>query len=240
LLYNVGATTQAKALFITFGMANIYFAIALMIRDGQPIDRNFLVSDMEITRIIAQGMLGPLSVSFVVFVVCLVLLVFFQKKTFLGRSINYTGGNLTAAKLGGLPTRNVMILVYAICGLMAAVSAIVLFSRVPVTTPTVGVNFERDAIMAVVIGGTSLLGGKGGVMRTLMGVMLIVLMSNCMNLLMVGTHMQEVLRGAIFVTAIVLDLRSQGLSIIASIKSAFSGGPLVKRPPKKQSRLEGV
>ena len=207
LLVNVGATIQAKALFITFGMSQIYLAIAHILREGQPIDRNFIASDMPITREIGQGMVGPLSISFLAFLVCLVILYLFQKKTFLGRAISYTGGNLLAAKLGGLPTRKIMILIYIICGLMAAVSAIVLFSRVPVTTPGVGRNFERDAIMSVVVGGTSLLGGRGSVIRTLMGVSLVILMSNCMNLLQVGTHLQEVLRGAILVTAIWLDHR---------------------------------
>ena len=207
LLVNVGATIQAKALFITFGMSQIYLAIAHILREGQPIDRNFIANEMLITRAIGQGMVGPLSISFLAFLICLVILYFFQKKTFLGRSINFTGGNLLAAKLGGLPTKKVMITIYIICGLLAAVSAIVLFSRVPVTTPGVGRNFERDAIMSVVVGGTSLLGGRGSVIRTLMGVSLVVLMSNCMNLLQVGTHLQEVLRGTILVTAIWLDHR---------------------------------
>jgi ribose transport system permease protein len=99
-----------------------------------------------------------------------------------------------------------MIFIYALCGFMAAVSAIVLFSRVTVTTPAVGDFFERNAIMAVVIGGTSLLGGKGSVIRTVLGVSLVILLSNCMNLLGVNTHLQEVVRGLVLVVAIWLDL----------------------------------
>jgi ribose transport system permease protein len=114
---------------------------------------------------------------------------------------------LTAAELGGLSTKRVMILIYAICGLMAAMSAIVLFSRVQVTVPATGRGFERDAIMAVVVGGTSLLGGRGSVLRTMLGVSLVILMSNCMNLLGINSHMQEVIRGAILVIAIWLDHR---------------------------------
>jgi ribose transport system permease protein len=142
-----------------------------------------------------------------VFLCFLVILHIFQTRTFLGRSINYTGGNIVAAELSGIPTKRVMILIYAICGFMSAVGAMVLFSRVSVTTPTVGVGFERDAIMSVVVGGTSLLGGKGSVIRTMMGVSLVILLSNCMNLLGVQTHLQEVLRGAVLVIAIWLDHR---------------------------------
>jgi ribose transport system permease protein len=162
---------------------------------------------MPITQVLGTGMIGFLSVSFVLFLFFLAVLYIFQSKTLPGRYINYTGGNIVAAELNGIPTKRIMILIYAICGFMAAVSAIVLFSRVTVTVPTVGMNFERDAIMSVVVGGTSLLGGRGSVVRTMMGVSLVVLMSNCMNLLGVQTHLQEVLRGAILVTAIWLDHR---------------------------------
>jgi ribose transport system permease protein len=89
---------------------------------------------------------------------------------------------------------------------MTAVSAIVLFARTPVTSPAVGDFFERNAIMAVVVGGTSLLGGKGSVLRTTFGVSLVILLFNCLNLLGVQTNLQEVVRGAILLVAIWLDL----------------------------------
>jgi ribose transport system permease protein len=207
VLVKAGASTQAKALFITFGMSQIYGALALLYTDGATMNRNFIAHPMPITLALGSGMIGFLSISFVLFLFCLALLYIFQKKTFLGRAINYTGGNITAAELGGLPTKRIMIIIYAICGLMAAISSITLFSRVPVVVPVLGTNFERDAIMAVVVGGTSLFGGKGSVLRTVLGVTLVVLMSNCMNLLGVQTHLQEVLRGTILVTAIWLDHR---------------------------------
>ena len=202
-----GASTQAKALFITFGMSQLYGSFALQYTGGTSMNRLFIEHPMPVTEALGSGMVGPLSLSFVVFLFFLAVLYIFQSKTLLGRSINYTGGNITAAELSGIPTKRIMVLIYAICGFMAAVSAIILFSRVTVTTPTVGANFERDAIMAVVVGGTSLMGGKGSVIRTMMGVSLVVLMSNCMNLLGVQTHLQEVLRGAILVLAIWLDHR---------------------------------
>lgn len=162
---------------------------------------------MPVTRTLGAGTLGILSHSFILFLFFLAVLFIFQSKTFLGRAIAYTGGNLNAAELGGIPTKRIMIFIYALCGFMTAVGAIVLFSRVSVTVPTVGTFFERDAIMAVVVGGTSLLGGKGSVLRTVMGVSLVILMSNCMNLMGVNTHMQEVVRGAILVLAVWLDHR---------------------------------
>jgi ribose transport system permease protein len=206
ILVKSGATTQAKALFITFGMSQVYRAIGLLIRQGRSINRIFIENPMPITEVLGSGTIGPLSVSFVVFLFFLTVLFLLHKKTLLGRSINYVGGNIVAAELGGIPTKRIMIFIYALCGFMAAVSAIILFSRVTVTTPAVGDFFERNAIMAVVIGGTSLLGGKGSVIRTVLGVSLVILLGNCMNLLGVNTHLQEVVRGLVLVVAIWLDL----------------------------------
>jgi len=208
VLMKVGASTQAKALFITFGMSQIYRSIALQLTGGFPMNwGNLFEHPMPVTRALGSGTLGPLSYSFILFLFFLAVLYIFQSKTFMGRSISYTGGNLTAAELGGIPTKRTVIFIYTLCGFMVAVGSIVLFSRVSVTVPTIGTFFERDAIMAVVVGGTSLMGGKGSVLRTVMGVSLVILMSNCMNLMGVQTHLQEVVRGAILVLAIWLDHR---------------------------------
>ena len=208
LLTTVGANTQAKVLFITFGMSQIFRSFALLYTGGFPMNWGTLFEHpMPVTREISSGMWGPLSISFWMFLFLLTVLFIFQTKTTLGRSISYLGGNLTAAELGGIPTRRIIIFIYGLGGFMVAVGSIVLFSRVSVTVPTVGTFFERDAIMAVVVGGTSLLGGRGNVIRTFMGVSLVILMSNCMNLLGVQTHLQEVVRGAVLVLAIWLDHR---------------------------------
>jgi ribose transport system permease protein len=208
LLVKVGADTQAKVLFITFGMSQIFRSLALTYTGGFPMNWGTLFEHpMPVTRAISSGMLGPLSISFWMFLLFLAVLFIFQTKTVLGRSISYLGGNLTAAELGGIPTRKIIVFIYALGGFMVAVGTIVLFSRVPVTVPVIGTFYERDAIMAVVVGGTSLLGGRGSVIRTFMGVSLVILMSNCMNLLGVHTHTQEVVRGAVLVLAIWLDHR---------------------------------
>ena len=218
ILVKSGATTQAKALFITFGMSQIYGAASQLYTGGNPINRTFFENPATITQNLSSGTIGdifPFSsfldsipVTFIVFLFFLVILFIFQKRTRLGRSINYTGGNFIAAELGGIPTKRIMIMIYAICGFMVAIGAIVAFARTPVATPLIiGANFERDSIMAVVVGGTSLLGGRGSVLRTVLGVTLIVLLSNCLNLMQINSHLQEVFRGAVLVVAIWLDHR---------------------------------
>ncbi len=92
---------------------------------------------------------------------------------------------------------------------MTAVGAIVLFSRITTAAPVIGLGYETNAILAVVVGGTTLQGGKGSVLRTVMGVLLVILMSNCLDLLNVSTYLQVAVKGAILVFAIWLDNRKQ-------------------------------
>ena len=92
---------------------------------------------------------------------------------------------------------------------MAGVGAIVLFSRITTAAPVIGAGYETNAILAVVVGGTTLKGGKGSVLRTVMGVLLVTLMSNCLDLLNVSTYLQVAVKGAILVFAIWLDNRKQ-------------------------------
>jgi len=218
ILVKSGATTQAKALFITFGMSQFYGAASQLLAGGNPINRTFFTRPAPLTQNLSSGTIGDLfefssfldsiPFTFIVFLFCLGLLFIFQKKTRLGRSINYTGGNFLAAELGGIPTKRIMIMIYGICGFMVAIGAIVAYARTPVATPEIiGANFERDSIMAVVVGGTSLVGGRGSVLRTVLGVSLIILLSNCMNLMQINSHLQETFRGAVLVTAIWLDHR---------------------------------
>ena len=99
--------------------------------------------------------------------------------------------------------------VYALSGFLTALGAINQFSRTTTASPVMGKGFETNAILAVVVGGTTLKGGKGNVLRTVLGVLLITLMSNCMNLLGVSSYLQVVLKGTILVVAIWLDNRKE-------------------------------
>lgn len=209
VLISAGALTQAEALFITFGMSAVYSAVALIYTDGATQHMSWLTSSQSIFTAIGSGMAGILSVSFLIFLVSLGALWIFHNKTYSGRAISYTGGNKVAAELSGIPIKRSVILIYTICGLMSAIGAVVLFSRITTAAPIIGKGYETNAILSVVVGGTTLKGGKGSVLRTVLGVLLITLMSNCMNLLGVSSYMQVVLKGAILVVAIWLDNRKE-------------------------------
>lgn len=207
LILSSGATTQADALFITFGMSTVYGALALMASGGSTQQMRWITTDTSIFQSIGSGTVGVFSIPVLIFFGCLVLLHIFQSKTYMGRAISLTGGNKTAANLSGIPVTQSIMIIFMISGLMAALGAIVLFSRVTTASPVIGANYETNAILAVVVGGTPLKGGNGSVLRTLLGVILVTLLSNCMNLLGVSTYIQTVLSGVILVMAIWLDNR---------------------------------
>lgn len=209
LILTSGALTQAEALFLTFGMSTIYSAFALLYSHGSTMHFWDISASKSIFEAIGNGSIGFFSVSFVLFLIFLVILWIFQSKTAEGRAIYLTGGNKIAARLSGIGIYRSIIEIYVICGFMAAVGAIVLFSRITTAAPVIGAGYETSAILAVVVGGTTLKGGNGSVLRTVMGVLLVVLLSNCLDLLGVSSYMQYAVKGAILMLAIWLDNRKQ-------------------------------
>ena len=209
ILIKSGAMTQAEALFITYAMSLVYGALALLAVDGATKHMRFIKSDISIFETIGSGKIGFISVSFIIFAVSLIILHVFQTRTYMGRAICLTGGNKVAAELSGIPVKKSIMFIYTICGFMSGLGSIVLFSRVTTASPVIGLNYETNTILAVVVGGTTLKGGKGSVIRTMLGVALITLMSNCLNLLNVSTFVQTIMKGAILVIAIWLDNRKE-------------------------------
>jgi ribose transport system permease protein len=209
LILSSGALTQAEALFLTFGMSTVYSAIALLYSHGSTMHFWDIAASKSVFEAIGGGNVGPLSVSFVIFLAFLAVLWVFQEKTVEGRAIRLTGGNKTAAGLAGVNVTRAIVLIYTLSGFMAGVGAIVLFSRITTAAPVIGAGYETNAILAVVVGGTTLRGGKGSVLRTVMGVLLVTLMANCLDLLNVSTYLQVAVKGAILVFAIWLDNRKQ-------------------------------
>jgi len=205
LILSSGALTQAEALFITFGMSLVYGAIALMYTQGVTQFLTYSNTDISIFDAINSGTIGPLSVSAVLFLVCLAILLVVERRTYMGRAVVLTGGNKTAARLAGIPISKTIVMIYAISGLLSAIGAVVLVSRVTLADPTMGANFMTDAILAVVLGGTALIGGRGSVLWTVVGALLLILMSNCLNLLGVSSYIQFTLTGAILILVIWLD-----------------------------------
>lgn len=154
---------------------------------------------------IGRGYVGPMPVSvlvmFAVFVVGHVVL----SKTIFGRQIYAVGGNPEAARVSGIKVERIVLLAFVISGLTAGLGSLVLTSRFDAFTASMGSGLEFSAIAAVVIGGTSLYGGRGTIPGTLVGVLTIGVINNALNLLGVSAFYQDVVRGAVIFLAVLLD-----------------------------------
>ncbi|MBI4771233.1 MAG: nitroreductase family protein, partial [Chloroflexi bacterium] len=136
-----------------------------------------------------------------VYAVCWAVL----KHTVFGRSVYALGGNEQAAWLSGIPTDRIKGGVYVLSGLLAGLAAAMLTARLNSAQPIAGIMYELDAIAAVVVGGTSLAGGQGGVLGTLFGALIMSVLRNGLNLLEVSADMQQVVIGVVIVLAVLLD-----------------------------------
>jgi ribose transport system permease protein len=147
------------------------------------------------------GIPMPVWISAVVVLAAVVL----TKKTKLGRHIYAIGGNETASRLSGLKINKVKMIVYSIAGALSAVGGIIIASRLDSAQPNAGMGFELDSIAAVVIGGTSLSGGKGTIMGTVQGALIIGILNNGLVLLNVSPFWQQVVKGFIILLAVVVE-----------------------------------
>jgi ribose transport system permease protein len=151
---------------------------------------------------IAYGRFFGLPIGAVFTIVVFALTAIFLRKVPLGRYIYATGDDAVGAQLMGLPRRKVLFFVYAFCGLMASVAAIFLVARLGSGQPYTGQNYTLTSITPVVVGGTLLSGGRGGVIGTLMGVYLVSLLNNLLNFLDLSTHYQLIVQGLIVIVAV--------------------------------------
>ncbi len=135
----------------------------------------------------------------IIFTICLL------KYTPLGRFIYAVGGNETAARNSGINVRAIKVAVYVIAGTCTGIAAVILTSRLSAGLPQVAAGYELDAIAAVVIGGTSLKGGKGGMVGTVIGVFIIGFINNGMDLMNVASYPQQIIKGIVIILAVLID-----------------------------------
>ncbi len=161
----------------------------------------------------------------VIFLVVIVVLFFFiQTRTVFGKYIYATGGNEEAARLSGVNVSKIRFLLFLIVGILAGLSGIIMASRIGSGQPNSGIGFEFDVIVAVILGGTSLSGGEGSIIGTVIGALIVGVLGNALNLLGVQTFYQYIASGSVLVFAVILDttLKGQGISR-DTIRSLFHG-----------------
>lgn len=184
----------------TLAMLTIARGLTMLYTKGQPISN--LGTDFAK---IGTGWFIGVPVPVWIAAVVVLLAAFITRKTKLGRYIYAIGGNETAARFSGINITKVKIRVYAMAGALAAIGGIIVTSRLDSAQPNAGTGYELDAIAAVVIGGTSLSGGKGTVWGTVMGAIIIGVLNNGLVLLNVSPFWQQVVKGGVILLAVIID-----------------------------------
>ncbi|QBK25911.1 ribose ABC transporter permease [Ureibacillus thermophilus] len=186
----------------TLATMTIYRGLTLVYSNGKPISG---LGDHASFQLFGKGYLLGIPIPVITTIFAFAVLAFILHKTTFGRRVYAVGGNEEAAKLSGIHADRVKIAVYAISGFMASLSALILTSRLNSAQPTAGESYELDAIAAVVLGGTSLNGGKGWIFGTLIGALIIGVLNNGMNLIGVSSFWQQVVKGIVILLAVLLD-----------------------------------
>jgi ribose/xylose/arabinose/galactoside ABC-type transport system permease subunit len=182
-------------------MMTIARGLALILSGGKP------VANMSPALTDLAGDLGPVPIPLLCFALVTAGAGLFLGRYRLGRHLYAVGGNEQAARAAGISVPRIKLFAYGLCGLLTGLAGVVLAARITTGQPNAGQAYELDAIAAVVIGGTSLSGGVGGVVGTLLGVLLIGIINNGLDLLSVSSYYQAVIKGLIIVGAVWLDRR---------------------------------
>jgi ribose transport system permease protein len=184
----------------TLGMMSVARGSALVLTEGRPIS-----GFSEGFRWVATGSIGPIPAPVVVTLLVYALAHIAITRTTFGRYVYAAGGNPEAARLSGVRVDAVRAATFAISGALAGVAGVMAASRVATGQADAGVGLELTAIAAVVIGGTSILGGEGAIWRTVCGVLLLAMLGNGLTLLGVQTEYQQMIQGGIILAAVGVD-----------------------------------
>ncbi len=162
-----------------------------------------------IFRWVGTGNIGGIPVPIIIMAIVFIICYYILNHTQFGRHIYAVGGNEEAALLSGVNTDKVKILAYTISGILAAVAGIIVTSRLSSAQPTAGDGYELDAIAAVVLGGTSLVGGQGTVIGTIIGALIIGILNNALNLMDVQSYYQMIAKAIVILIAVLLDKKEK-------------------------------
>lgn len=186
----------------TLGTMTVFRGLALVFSDGRPITG----FNSEFFSMLGAGYIANvIPVPVITTLIAFIALWFILKKTVFGRHVYAVGGNEEASLISGVKTGRIKLWVYTLSGGLSALAGVILTSRLNSAQPNAGMGYELDAIAAVVLGGTSLSGGRGWIVGTLIGAVLIGVLNNGLNLLSVSSFYQQVIKGSVILLAVLLD-----------------------------------
>ncbi|WP_338804124.1 ribose ABC transporter permease [Xenorhabdus griffiniae] len=202
------AKGKVQAFIATLVMMLLLRGVTRVYTDGSPINTGFS-DNSDLFGWFGIG--RPLGVPAPVWIMSLVFVTawFILHHTRLGRYIYALGGNESATRLSGIGVDKIKIIVYSLCGLLAALASIIEVARLSSAQPMAGSGYELDAIAAVVLGGTSLAGGKGRIVGTLIGALILGFLNNGLNLLGISSNYQMIVKAVVILLAVLVDNKKQ-------------------------------
>ncbi|EPP7098769.1 ribose ABC transporter permease [Klebsiella pneumoniae] len=202
------ARGRVQAFIATLVMMLLLRGVTMVYTNGSPINTGFS-DNADLFGWFGIG--RPLGIPTPVWIMAIVFLAawYMLHHTRLGRYIYALGGNEAATRLSGISVNKVKIIVYALCGMLASLAGIIEVARLSSAQPTAGTGYELDAIAAVVLGGTSLAGGKGRIVGTLIGALILGFLNNGLNLLGVSSYYQMIVKAVVILLAVLVDNKKQ-------------------------------
>jgi len=185
----------------TLGMMSIARGAALLFTGGRPIS-----GFSQGMRFLTEGRLFFIPMPVFIMIVLYIIGHIVLTRTKIGRYAYAIGGNEEASVLSGIPVKLYKLLIYGISGLLSGMAAILLTARLNSAQPIAGLNYELDAIAATVIGGTSLMGGEGSILGTLIGAFIMGVLRNGLNILGVSSFIQQIIIGTVIIGAVLIDM----------------------------------
>lgn len=196
---------KINSIIVTLGSLSLFAGLALLYTNGAII---IGIPDTWYS-LFAQGEIAGIPLHVLMFIVIAAVYQFLLSKTKFGRGLIYLGTNRDAAKIAGIKTRLYQLIAFVISGLSVALAAVILSSRMNSGSPVAGVGVEFDAITAILIGGTSLDGGKGSIVKTVVGVLVLAVIINSLTLFNVPYAFQNIAKGLMILIAIIIDVKSR-------------------------------
>ncbi len=191
--------SKTTPLIITLGMSYVYYGIALIISNGRP---QSLGGEFEF---LGRAKIGPVPITIIIYILVFILAYLFRKYSTYGRRVNAIGGNKEAAFLSGINVDSHIISLYGISGMVTGLAGLVLISRLGMVRADSGSNYALQALAAAIIGGITFEGGRGSLVGAFLGVLLLGIMYNAMNIIGVSSYMQTIFLGSVIVIATVIS-----------------------------------
>ncbi len=224
------ATFAIHSVIVTIGTMTVVRGLAYVTTKGQPVTGDF----PDVFRWIGEGYIGVIPVPFVILIVALLGAGFVLRYTKLGPKLYATGGNEEAARLAGLNVFKIQVTAFVICGALAGLAGLILAARINSGQPNLGEGLELQAIAAAVVGGMALTGGRGTITGVALGIFILTILQNGLDITNVSSYLQQVLSGVVILLAVIADSlrnRNSGNSRSFKIKRRGSDTPA---PPSSE------